>query len=97
LTGTMRNLKNLCLNLVDVPHVIVEVNLDKSKGFNHSQRPGKRMVINQIVFIFGINSTYFSRAVKPDRAASMIFSRPISAIKLSIIREVPATWATITS
>ena len=40
---------------------------------------------------------YFSMAVNPERATSMIFSSPISPMKLSITWEVPATCTTHTS
>ena len=58
MTGTMRNLKNLCLNVVDVPHVIVEVHIDKTQGFGHVQRTGKGVTIYQIVCIVGFNSNF---------------------------------------
>ena len=58
MTVTMRNLKDLCLNFIDVPHVIVEVNIDKTQGFGHVQRTGERVTVYQVIRFFRINSNF---------------------------------------
>lgn len=41
-------------NFVNMPHVVVEVHIDKTKGFGHAQRTGKGVAVYQILRFFRV-------------------------------------------
>ena len=45
-----------CNDSVDMPHVIVEVHIDKTKGFCHVQWTGKGVAVYQVIHFFRLNA-----------------------------------------